>query len=71
MIRSAISKSLESYTIGSLIIAILVAAALTKVPALAFGTFWQMAAAFTVADLLLYIAMKSKLIRPYRALRQR
>jgi hypothetical protein len=66
MIRSLATKSLESYTIGSAIFGVLVAALLVFVPFLRFGTFWQMAATFIIADLVVYIVMKSKLVRPYR-----
>jgi hypothetical protein len=71
VIRSLMTKSLESYTIGSAIVGILVAALLTFIPVLKFGTFWQMAAVFVLADLVVYIAMKARLIKPYRALRER
>jgi len=36
----------------------LLAAILTQVPAIAFGTFWQMAAILIAADLTIYLAMK-------------
>jgi hypothetical protein len=71
MIRSLLTKSLESYTIGSAIVGILVAALLVFIPILKFGTFWEMAATFIIADLVVYIAMKSRLMRPYRGLGQR
>jgi hypothetical protein len=41
------------------------------IPVLRFGTFWQMAGVFVLADLVLYVAMKTKLIRSPRALRER
>jgi hypothetical protein len=69
--RSIIRKSLESYAIGSAVFGVLVAGVLSFIPMLSFGTFWQMAAMFTIADLLVYVAMKTGLLRPYRALRQR
>jgi hypothetical protein len=65
------TKSLESYTIGSAIAGMLLAALLTFIPVLKFGTFWQMAAVFVLADLVVYVAMKMRLIRPPRALRER
>jgi hypothetical protein len=65
------TKSLESYTIGSAIAGMLLAALLTFIPVLKFGTFWQMAAVFVLADLIVYVAMKTRLIRPPRALRER
>ena len=71
MIRSLMTKSLESYTIGSAIAGMLLAALLTFIPVLKFGTFWQMAAVFVLADLIVYVAMKTRLIRPPRALRER
>jgi len=71
VIRSYATKSLESYTIFFAISGVLMAALLTFIPVAAFGTFWQMAAIFVTADLLVYIAMKARLIRLPRALRQR
>lgn len=71
MIRSLMTKSLESYTIGSAILGMLAAALLTFIPALKFGTFWQMAAVFVLADLIVYVAMKTRLVRAPRALRER
>jgi hypothetical protein len=71
VIRSLMTKSLESYTIGSAIVGILVAALLMFIPILRFGTFWQMAAVFVLADLVVYIAMKARLIKPYRAVKER
>jgi predicted lipid-binding transport protein (Tim44 family) len=69
--RSIITKSLESYAIGSAVFGVLVAGVLSFIPMLSFGTFWQMAAMFTIADLLVYVAMKTGLLKRYRALRQR
>jgi len=69
--RSTITKSLESYAIGSAVFGVLVAGVLSFIPMLSFGTFWEMAAMFTIADLLVYAAMKTGLLKPYRALRQR
>jgi predicted lipid-binding transport protein (Tim44 family) len=69
--RSIITKSLESYATGSAVFGVLVAGVLSFIPMLSFGTFWQMAAMFIIADLLVYVAMKTGLLRPYRALRQR
>ena len=69
--RSIVTKSLESYAIGSAIVGVLVAAVLSFIPMLSFGTFWQMAAIFGIADLLVYVAMKTGLLKPYRAVRQR
>ena len=71
MIRSFATKSLESYTIFFAISGVLIAGLLTFIPVAAFGTFWQMATIFVVADLVLYVAMKLKLIRLPRVLRQR
>ncbi len=68
---SIITKSLETYAIGSAVFGVLVAGVLSFIPMLSFGTFWQMAAMFTIADLLVYVAMKTGLLKPYRALKQR
>lgn len=67
--RPLMTKSLESYTVGSAIVGVLVAGLLTLVPAISFGTFWEMAAIFIIADLIIYVAMKAGLLKPYRALR--
>jgi hypothetical protein len=69
--RSIITKSLETYAIGSAVFGVLVAGVLSFIPILSFGTFWQMAAMFMIADLLVYVAMKTGLLKQYRALRQR
>ena len=71
MIRSFATKSLESYTIFFAISGVLIAGLLTFIPEVAFGTFWQMAMIFVVADLAIYMAMKLKLIRLPRVLRRR
>ena len=68
--RSIMTKSLESYAIGSAVFGLLVAGVLSFIPMLSFGTFWEMAAMFVVADLLVYVAMKTGLLKPYRALRR-
>ena len=68
--RSIMMKSLESYAIGSAVFGVLVAGVLSFIPMLSFGTFWEMAAMFVVADLLVYVAMKTGLLKPYRALRR-
>ena len=68
--RSIMTKSLESYAIGSAILGVLVAGVLSFIPMLSFGTFWEMAAMFTIGDLLVYVAMKTGLLKPYRALRR-
>jgi hypothetical protein len=69
--RSIMTKSLESYAIGSAIFGVMIAGVLTFVPILRFGTFWEMSAMLLIADLLLYVAMKTGLLKQYRALRQR
>ena len=69
--RSVITKSLESYAIGSAVLGVLVAAVLSFIPMLSFGTFWEMAAIFAIADLVVYVAMKTGFLKPYRALRER
>ena len=51
-------KSPEAFALASVVVGVLLAAILTQVPAIAFGTFWQMAAILMAADLMVYLAMK-------------
>jgi hypothetical protein len=71
VIRSFATKSLENYTIFFAISGVLIAGLLTFIPVAAFGTFWQMATILVTADLVVYIAMKLKLIRLPRVFRKR
>ncbi len=66
MIRALLTRSPEFYAIGNAIIGVLLAALLTRIPAAAFGSFWQMAMVFIVADLIVYIVMKIGWIRMLR-----
>ncbi len=63
MIRSFGTKSPENYILLYAITGVLIAAVLTLIPPLSFGTFWQMAAIFLVADLVAYIAIKAGLLK--------
>jgi predicted permease len=65
--RSFFSKSPESYAVGSAIVAVLMAAVLTRTPAAAFGTFWQMIAILLGADIVVYVMMKLGWIKLPRA----
>ena len=51
-------RSPETFAVASGITGVLLAAVLTLVPSLAFGTFWRMAAVLVGADLVVYVAMK-------------
>jgi len=51
-------KSPETFAVASAVTGVLVAALLTLVPSLAFGTFWRMAAILVGADLVVYLAVK-------------
>ena len=51
-------RSPEGFAVASAVVGVLLAAMLTLVPSLAFGTFWQMAGILIAADLTLYLAMK-------------
>jgi hypothetical protein len=42
---------------------VLIAAVLTLIPPLSFGTFWQMAVIFLAADLVACIAIKTGLLK--------
>lgn len=48
----------EAYLAGALLISLIAAAILSRVPGLAFGGFIQMTAILVSADVLLYILMK-------------
>ncbi|MEP6600629.1 MAG: hypothetical protein ABJB49_02315, partial [Nitrospirota bacterium] len=58
VIRSFLNRSPETYALGSAVGAVLIAALLTRTPAVAFGNFWQMTATLLTADLLVYTARK-------------
>jgi len=51
-------KSPETFALVSALTGVLLAAILTRVPSLAFGTFWHMAFILIAADLTIYVAMK-------------
>lgn len=63
MIRALLTRSPEFYAIGNAVIGVSLAALLTRIPAGAFGSFWQMAIVFIIADLIVYIVMKLGWIR--------
>ncbi len=63
MIRSFGTKSPENYILLYAIAGVVLAAVLTLIPALSFGTFWRMAAIFLIADLVGYIAIKTGLLK--------
>jgi hypothetical protein len=67
VIRSFVTRSAETYALANAIVAVLMAALLTRTPAVAFGTFWQMAAILIVADVVVYVVMKLGWIRTPRA----
>jgi uncharacterized membrane protein len=69
VIRSFGTKSLEAYAAVGLIFGVVMAVLLSLIPRLAFGTMWQMASVFVIAELILYIAIKLRLLRPPRSLR--
>lgn len=48
----------EAFLAGALLVSLIAAAVLSRVPGLAFGGFLQMAAILVSADILLYILMK-------------
>jgi hypothetical protein len=52
------SKSPETFGLASAVVGVLMAALLTLVPAVSFGTFWQMTAILLSADIVVYLAMK-------------
>ena len=60
-------RSPEGFAVASAVVGALLAAMLTLIPSLAFGTFWQMAAVFVGADLVVYLAMKLGWLKMRRA----
>jgi hypothetical protein len=52
------SKSPEAFALASAVVGVLMAALLTLVPAVAFGSFWHMTAILLAADLVVYLAIK-------------
>jgi hypothetical protein len=60
-------KSPETFAVVSAVTGVLLAAILTLVPSLAFGTFWHMAAVLVGADLIVYLAMKLGWLKMRRA----
>ena len=69
MIRSFGTKSVEAYTVVAAVVGVAMAGLLSLFPRIAFGTLLQMAAVFVIADLIVYVAIKLRLLRPPRALR--
>ena len=59
-------KSPEAFALVSATVGVLLAAILTLVPFLAFGTFWRMAGILIAADLVVYVAMKLGLLKRWR-----
>lgn len=55
---SPIRKSPETFAVASAVAGVLLAAILTLIPSMTFGTFWRMAAILVGADLVVYLAMK-------------
>ncbi|HVF39376.1 MAG TPA: hypothetical protein VM939_05700 [Gemmatimonadaceae bacterium] len=53
----------EAYFAFAALLGILLAAALTQIPILAFGSFWLMAAALVGSDVVVYLAVKLGLIK--------
>jgi hypothetical protein len=52
------NSTAEGYTLYGAVVSVLVAALLTQIPALRFGSFWMMAGVLIGADLVLYGLMK-------------
>ena len=58
MIETIRNSTAEGYTLFAVVISVLIAAVLTQVPALRFGSFWLMAGILIGADLIFYLVMK-------------
>jgi hypothetical protein len=67
IINAMRSSTAEGITIVGAVISVLIAALLTQVPALRFGSFWLMAAVLVGADVVVYVLMKAKLFKIPRA----
>jgi hypothetical protein len=63
MINEMRSSTAEGITLVGAIISVLIAALLTQVPALRFGSFWLMAAVLVGADVVVYLLMKTRLFK--------
>lgn len=67
MTRFFSNRSPESYAVANAIVGVLMAAVLTRIPALAFGTFRQMVVILLSADAVAYVVMKLVSMRTPRA----
>ena len=67
MLSPFTTKSAESFALASAVTGVLIAGLLTLIPAVSFGTFWQMAGILVGADLVVYAAMKLGWIRAPRS----
>ena len=60
------SASSESYFAASAVVSVVLAAIARQIPAIAFGTFLQMAAVLIAADVVLYLLMKLGVLKAPR-----
>jgi hypothetical protein len=58
VINAIRNSTAEGYTLYGAVVSVLVAAVLTQIPALRFGSFWMMTGVLIGADLVLYLLMK-------------
>jgi hypothetical protein len=66
VIDSIRSSTAEGYTLYGAVISVLIAALLTRIPVLQFGSFWTMTGILVGADLVLYLLMKLGLFKAPR-----
>lgn len=66
MINAIRNSTAERYTLYAAVLSILIAAVLTQIPVLRFGSFWLMAGVLVGADLVLYLLMKIGLFKAPR-----
>jgi hypothetical protein len=60
------SASPELYLVGSVAVSLAIAAIVSRIPALAFGDFRQMAIVLVISDVVLYALMKFGLFKAPR-----
>jgi hypothetical protein len=60
------NASPELYLAGSVVVSIVIAAIVVRIPALAFGRFFPVAGVLVASDMVLYILMRLGLLKPPR-----
>lgn len=63
MIDAIRNSTAEGYTLYGAVVSVIIAAVLTQIPMLRFGSFWTMAGILIGADLVLYVLMKLRVFK--------